>query len=167
MNYKKQIEEAVDKIVEMNQGRMGGPKAAGPGGVCVCPECGEKVEHKTGEPCTDAICPKCETKMVRESKSVKESKKIELHPFNKEDWAAYAGAEMRSNDREPLTGVMSVDGRESDVIVDKLGIAVLQDSENGFNEFVKRMDSDEAVKFVSLMMKSEMTSEELDDLSFA
>ena len=47
-------------------GRMGGPKAAGPGGNCVCPSCGERVPHVVGRPCYDMTCPKCGTRMVRE-----------------------------------------------------------------------------------------------------
>jgi hypothetical protein len=48
------------------RGRMGGPKAAGPGGSCVCPSCGHKVSHVAGQPCNDRECPKCGTAMVRE-----------------------------------------------------------------------------------------------------
>lgn len=33
---------------------------------CVCPSCGEKVEHKTGHPCYEQKCSKCESMMVRE-----------------------------------------------------------------------------------------------------
>jgi len=47
-------------------GRMGGPKAAGPTGYCVCPRCGHKVPHVAGTPCTELTCPKCNTTMVRE-----------------------------------------------------------------------------------------------------
>ncbi len=47
------------------RGRMGG-QGAGSGGNCVCPSCGEKVEHKTGQPCNQLECPKCGTGMVRE-----------------------------------------------------------------------------------------------------
>lgn len=45
---------------------MGGPKAAGPGGKCECPNCGKKVEHKRGVPCYQMECPDCGTKMTRE-----------------------------------------------------------------------------------------------------
>jgi hypothetical protein len=47
-------------------GRMGGPKAAGPGGNCVCPKCGHEVVHTTGQPCYQVKCPKCGTPMTRE-----------------------------------------------------------------------------------------------------
>ncbi len=47
-------------------GRMGGRKAAGPGGNCICPNCGHKVPHKLGQPCYDVTCPKCGTQMTRE-----------------------------------------------------------------------------------------------------
>lgn len=47
-------------------GKMGGPQAAGPGGFCVCPECGHKVEHTAGKPCYDHECPKCGARMTRE-----------------------------------------------------------------------------------------------------
>lgn len=46
--------------------RMAGNKAgAGPGGYCICPECGESIPHKRGIPCFNMGCPKCGTKMVR------------------------------------------------------------------------------------------------------
>jgi len=38
----------------------------GPGGFCVCPKCGEKVEHQRGVPCLSINCTKCEMPMVRE-----------------------------------------------------------------------------------------------------
>jgi hypothetical protein len=47
-------------------GRMGGRKAAGPGGDCVCPNCGHKVPHKVGQPCYEVNCPKCGTQMTRD-----------------------------------------------------------------------------------------------------
>jgi transposase len=45
---------------------MGGSKAAGPGGNCVCPSCGHKVPHQIGQPCYNVKCPKCGTAMTRE-----------------------------------------------------------------------------------------------------
>lgn len=47
------------------QGRGGGV-AAGPGGYCVCPNCGEKASHQPGQPCNEQQCPKCGTAMTRE-----------------------------------------------------------------------------------------------------
>lgn len=46
-------------------GRMSGPAAAGPGGFCVCPKCGEKVVHAAGQPCQQMQCPKCEGPLTR------------------------------------------------------------------------------------------------------
>ena len=48
------------------RGRMGGPFAAGPGGNCVCPNCGAAVVHAAGQPCNAKSCPKCGTKMTRQ-----------------------------------------------------------------------------------------------------
>jgi predicted amidophosphoribosyltransferase len=47
-------------------GRSVGSYGAGPGGNCVCPNCGAKVPHMRGEPCVGKDCPQCGTKMVRE-----------------------------------------------------------------------------------------------------
>lgn len=49
------------------RGRMGGPFAAGPGGICVCTnqECKHEVPHQVGIPCFQQKCPKCESPMVR------------------------------------------------------------------------------------------------------
>ncbi len=46
-------------------GRMGGPLATGPSGMCVCPNCGEKTPHIPGQPCQQTACPKCGAKMAR------------------------------------------------------------------------------------------------------
>ena len=49
------------------RGRMGGNRpGAGPGGNCVCPNCGKKVPHQPGNPCYKMKCPECGTAMVRE-----------------------------------------------------------------------------------------------------
>jgi len=47
------------------RGRMGGPFAAGPGGQCVCPNCGYTEPQVRGSPCMNKKCPKCGTKMTR------------------------------------------------------------------------------------------------------
>ena len=43
----------------------GGGFAAGPGGICVCPNCGEKASHQLGSPCYEQKCPKCGAAMTR------------------------------------------------------------------------------------------------------
>jgi hypothetical protein len=49
------------------RGRGGGNKpGSGPGGQCVCPNCGQKVSHQAGQRCIDLTCPKCGSKMVRD-----------------------------------------------------------------------------------------------------
>ncbi len=44
---------------------QGGGFAAGPGGYCVCPDCGESAPHQLGSPCYEQKCPKCGTAMTR------------------------------------------------------------------------------------------------------
>ena len=46
-------------------GRMGGPRAAGVGGNCICPNCGATVVHIASQPCYVRKCPKCGAKMIR------------------------------------------------------------------------------------------------------
>ena len=46
------------------RGRMGGA-AAGPGGKCICPNCGHEEQQVRGQPCMNKKCPKCGTAMTR------------------------------------------------------------------------------------------------------
>lgn len=49
------------------RGRNAGNRAgSGPGGYCICPNCGEKVTHRVGIPCYSINCPKCKSRMIRE-----------------------------------------------------------------------------------------------------
>jgi len=50
-------------------GRMGGPEAGGPDGICVCtnPECKYEMSHDRGIPCTEIKCPKCGSPMTRKA----------------------------------------------------------------------------------------------------
>ncbi len=51
----------------MGRGRGGMRKSsAGPGGYCICPNCGEKLSHQAGIPCSSVSCPKCGTRMTRQ-----------------------------------------------------------------------------------------------------
>lgn len=46
--------------------RMGGNRpGSGPGGDCVCPNCGQRITHQRGVPCYSVNCSKCGTKMVK------------------------------------------------------------------------------------------------------
>ena len=49
----------------MGLGRMGGRKAAGPGGYCICTNCKYKLRRSRGNPCMDRVCPKCGSPMTR------------------------------------------------------------------------------------------------------
>ena len=49
-----------------SRGLGGGRFAAGPDGKCVCPKCGYKESHTTGQPCYKKKCPKCKSPMTRE-----------------------------------------------------------------------------------------------------
>jgi hypothetical protein len=40
------------------------------GGFCLCPKCGERIEHKQGIPCQEERCPECGTKMLREALTI-------------------------------------------------------------------------------------------------
>lgn len=37
----------------------------GPGGTCICPECGYELSHVSGIPCIELNCENCGTPMVR------------------------------------------------------------------------------------------------------
>ncbi len=44
----------------------GGGFAMGPGGNCVCPNCGNQIPHVRGTPCYKRKCPSCGTAMTRQ-----------------------------------------------------------------------------------------------------
>ena len=44
----------------------GGGFAMGPGGDCVCPNCGKMVPHQVGTPCYRMKCPNCGATMTRQ-----------------------------------------------------------------------------------------------------
>ena len=44
----------------------GGGFAPGPGGVCVCPQCGHEQAHERGVPCPQVKCPKCGAALARQ-----------------------------------------------------------------------------------------------------
>lgn len=46
-------------------GGRGGRNVPGPGGTCVCPQCGEETAHQRGVPCYQQKCPECGANMVR------------------------------------------------------------------------------------------------------
>ena len=46
------------------RGRMGG-SALGPGGACVCPNCGNTMPHQRGVACFNMKCSKCGAQMTR------------------------------------------------------------------------------------------------------
>jgi len=46
------------------QGREGG-FAQGPGGQCLCPNCGHREPHQLAVPCYSRKCPKCGAPMTR------------------------------------------------------------------------------------------------------
>jgi len=52
-------------VAGRGRGRGGRP-GIGPGGNCVCPNCGIKVPHRAGVSCVSVKCPKCGNRMVRE-----------------------------------------------------------------------------------------------------
>lgn len=38
----------------------------GPGGSCMCPECGDRLPHRRGVRCEEERCPWCGARMLRE-----------------------------------------------------------------------------------------------------
>ncbi len=50
----------------IGKGRMGGSKAKGTGGNCVCPQCGHTEPHERGIPCVQKQCPQCGAVMMRQ-----------------------------------------------------------------------------------------------------
>lgn len=44
---------------------LGGGYGIGPGGECLCPNCGHREPHQRGVPCYMKKCPQCGTLMAR------------------------------------------------------------------------------------------------------
>ena len=60
-------EGSSEKPEERGQNRTSGSRPGrGPGGKCVCPNCGATWPHQQGKPCTYQICPECGSQMMRE-----------------------------------------------------------------------------------------------------
>lgn len=47
------------------RGRNNGPSAAGPGGECICTQCGRTLPHQQDYPCMQIKCPQCGSPMTR------------------------------------------------------------------------------------------------------
>lgn len=47
-------------------GGMGGARAAGVGGNCLCTKCGYREPHERAVPCMQKKCPQCGTNLIRE-----------------------------------------------------------------------------------------------------
>ncbi|MBN1999111.1 hypothetical protein JW935_16245 [candidate division KSB1 bacterium] len=47
------------------RGRISGFRQ-GPGGTCICPQCGTTVPHTQGQPCSQLVCPNCSAAMTRQ-----------------------------------------------------------------------------------------------------
>ncbi|MFC2165415.1 hypothetical protein ACFLT2_10530 [Acidobacteriota bacterium] len=45
---------------------QGGGFGAGPGGYCVCPNCGKREPHLEMQPCNQMRCPQCGSPMTRD-----------------------------------------------------------------------------------------------------
>ncbi|MFC1556464.1 PDZ domain-containing protein [candidate division KSB1 bacterium] len=64
----------------VGSGTYGSSGSGGPGGECVCPNCGTVVLHTASVPCYEIKCPKCGTPMVRAIPGVTISGKPETIP---------------------------------------------------------------------------------------
>jgi len=71
------VEKKEEWVTKQTLGRLGGPDAAGPDGMCVCPECGHEIAHVTGQPCEDIECSECGATMTRSSKAKSGSGKMQ------------------------------------------------------------------------------------------
>jgi len=47
------------------RGQQAGGFGLGPGGECLCLNCGAKISHQRGVPCYEQKCPKCGQAMTR------------------------------------------------------------------------------------------------------
>ncbi|HOX29905.1 MAG TPA: cation diffusion facilitator family transporter [Candidatus Paceibacterota bacterium] len=45
--------------------KIQGAEGKGPGGDCVCPQCGHKIQHERGTPCSKLKCPDCKITLER------------------------------------------------------------------------------------------------------
>jgi divalent metal cation (Fe/Co/Zn/Cd) transporter len=47
--------------------KVEGVRALGPGGYCIYPNCGHRIKHEIGIPCSSLKCPKCNANLTREA----------------------------------------------------------------------------------------------------
>ena len=60
--------QGMKRIMNRKAGSMGRRSrrfAAQAGERCICPECGYILEHEAGKPCSETICPECNSRMMR------------------------------------------------------------------------------------------------------
>ena len=67
MNGKSGSEQGSCFDQELNSQRSGRMRSrVGTGGLCVCPQCGQREPHQRAMPCFEQKCPKCGATMTRE-----------------------------------------------------------------------------------------------------
>ena len=87
----------------LNEGDRPG---AGPGGVCVCPQCGKEFNHDTDIPCNEATCPQCDINLTRASVISKEDDEFGIFIFDTEEASQEeASDEVEAEDKTAIEDV--------------------------------------------------------------
>lgn len=116
--------------------------SAGPGGECVCPQCGHKASHTAGQPCAEDECPKCGAIMVRDLQDVAPA---ETMPEVVEDnLIPESSGENTITVEEPGPNIEVLEGDEPGVTL------VIKICENCLNRAIELAGGDKLAKFAEV-----------------
>lgn len=89
------LSETADFAAQGAGRNSGDAPGSGPGGECVCPECGHTQAHTTGEPCNEQTCSQCGATMTRDEAVSADADEPDVQRFEA-GWGGLSDSEVRT-----------------------------------------------------------------------